>query len=474
MRKLERLEAMSLTGDLSMTDAVQRPDDAARAAGGLATFVTPSTRGSVSVSVGGKLSLVSAAVILLLTVLFNPLLSIVNGHLFPLTGGIVAAFQAALVLGALFIGAAGRDRPSGWLAITLAIVASFLAISLARGSLDPKPLGEVLVIPAFILLGARLNYKTLVTVVIMLQTLLTGVGLWELADPAGFGEVFRVAEYYIGTRGFSADQFWAGNGLFVSSQRPGGRLLLGHLNLHRGSSLFLEPVSLGNWIVVILVFVMAFWTRLGWAARLFLIMSNCVLLVVCDGRLAMVLSLALLIYLPFSRHVPERVSAVYLLVALAGLALLSSLGLLLSTGDDLLGRLRVGLEAMMNLDVRTLLGLGSREHLMVDAGYVYVIQTQSFLVGLLLWFGLTLTSLGDTPSSRIFKHGTMIFIAACLLVSYSVLTIKTAGLLWALYGYFLAENWRAAARRREEHADEHPVAPNAGQPFASWQDRPAL
>lgn len=386
-----------------------------------------------------------AVAVAVLAVVFNPLLAIVNGHVHPLSSGLVALVQAGLTFGALGIGGIQRRTPTRWIVMAWMLLVWFIGLSIMRDGLAIKDLGDVLLIPAFIALGQRIRLPVLVRVVVGLQVAITVVGVLELIFPSIFGAIFKVVDYYVSTRGYDKSAFWAGNDLFLSSERPGGRLLLPGFNLHRGSSLFLEPVSLGNWTIVIAIFLGGFWHSLSWRSRALLAGCDIVLLVVCDGRLALGVCLFLAVYLPVAaRRLPARLAALYLPAVLLLLAGFVAAGLLTSIGDTLPGRLRGGYDALVGLDLPDLMGIG-HQMLYADAGWVYFIQTQSLLVAIAVWSVITLTDIGEDGDARMFKHGLALFLALCLPISYSVLSIKTMSLLWCGYGALYARRVKAKA-----------------------------
>lgn len=381
----------------------------------------------------------AAAALLFATIVFNPALAWVNAHLFPLTASAVSTVQGAIVLFALVVGLLQPVALTArWLLLAWLLVLSILLTSAVRAQFEPKIFGDMLLIPAFILLGMRIDGPLLRRTVLVMQALILIVGLWELARPGQYGAFFNVTSYYVNTRGFDADAFWAGGELFLSSQRPSGRMLLDGFGLHRGSSLFLEPVSLGNWAIMAVIFTVAMWRDLSVVARLFMGISSLLLLVICDGRLALSVVLFFCLWLPFCRWIPDRLSAAYLPLMLIGLWLAGLLGLLSNWGDTFSGRLAVSLKALQSMGLEHLLGVGERRLRLADAGWADFIQAQSLFVALGLWLMLSLTSFGRQPGDRMAKHGIMLFITLCLPVSNSMLSIKTAALLWMLYGFCFA------------------------------------
>lgn len=386
----------------------------------------------------------AAAALLIATILFNPGLAWINAHIVPLSPGAVSGVQGLIVLGALFVGAL-QPLPLTfrWLAMTWILVLAVFLTSAVRAYMEPKILGDILLIPAFILLGSRMDSLLLRRCFLAMQGLILLVGLWELASPSGFGATFRVLDYYVKTRGYQADAFWAGGDLFLSSARPGGRMLLDGFGLHRGSSLFLEPVSLGNWAIVGVIFTAALWRDLSQRARLFMILSTGLLLIICDGRLAMSVILLFCLYLPISAFIPDRWSVFYLPLLLFALVAGEALGVLTGPGDNFTGRLSVGLDALRSMDIVQLLGVRLERIRFDDAGWADFVQAQSLLIAIGLWLTLALSSFGRDPGNRMAKHGIMLFLTLCLPISNSLLSIKTAAAMWALYGFCHARGRQA-------------------------------
>lgn len=393
---------------------------------------------------------IQAAMIVLLglTVLFNAILAVVNAKGIAIGNGVVAGIQAGLVGGAFAFGVARRgDLPLRWLALAAVLFLGNLLLSMARGGLNPKFLGDVLTIPAFICLGTRLNLRAVVGLLVVLQVLMAGFGIWELLYPDAYAELFNPRLYYINSRGYSAQEFWSGTDLYVSSVRQDGRLLLSWTDYHRGSSLFLEPVTLGNWTIFVTVFIIAFWGEMRVWERAVLIVGNVACLCVCDGRLATVTDVVLPLTLPFLRLLPGWMSVFVPFAFGAMAATIDAFGFLKERGDTFAGRLRGSLDLFYQTKWDEALGLLPLDTLTWDAGFSYLIQSQSFILTLILWFTICLTSIGENWKGRTYIFGAAIFITLCLSISYSILSIKVVGFLWAGYGllYTRARMTAAAA-----------------------------
>lgn len=400
------------------------------------------------------------AFLLAMTVLFNPLLAYINYHLFTVSNSMVAVTQAGLVAGAIGIGVLNRERiPVHWMAFAAALLLANIALTLARQELNPRYYADVLTIPAFICLGMRMRIRWILGVVVGLQILLAIVGAWELQFPTAYTDTFNPRSYYTNTRGLTDRDFWAGGEFYVSAVRVQGRLLLDGFDFHRGSSLFLEPVSLGNWTILVTVVLIAFWGNLRPWQRVAMIVCNVVNVCVCDGRLALTTNLALPFILAALRFVPGWVSAFTPVLFGIGVVIIDYMGYLTEHGDTFAGRIRFSLDVLYRTTLDTLVGLEPIDPSWVDAGFSYLIGSQSLIVCAFLWLTLMISRTGEDHSSRMFKHGLAIFFVLCLSVSYSMLSVKIAGVLWALYGFTYARRHQdSPSRIVVAHREHHGLA----------------
>ncbi|MCK1404948.1 hypothetical protein [Bradyrhizobium sp. 76] len=380
--------------------------------------------------------------VLILAVCFNAILAILNGHGVTLQRGHVAFAEIATyaaVLAVLVFNADRRMLP--WFLLAFFIVLNGLLLSLGNGAFNPKYMRDVLVIPIFIMLGMTYNAQSLTRPIIILQSVVFAVGLLEAARPDAYSEIFQILKYYVNTRDFAEKSFWNSEStLFVSATRPGDRFF-GFVNLHRLSSIFLEPVSLGNYCVIVAIFLIACWRQLGNGVRLYLAASTFALLVGCDGRLAAASIVIILIGVFFVRQLSSRWSVFYLPIVL----LLSVLFVLNSnvdpTQDNFSGRVAGSIGTLSRVDFFGLLGLDAQSSdLAGDSGITYFIVTQSFIGVVIIWLAVCLLPAGREYSTRLYVHGIAIFIPLNLMVSYSFFSIKVASLMWFCFGYFFLKD----------------------------------
>lgn len=301
----------------------------------------------------------AALALLASTVVFNFALAWINHNVVPVTAAQLVAVQGLLLAAAFGLGVLvpGRDR-SIWLLLLWGMVMWWLLLSLLRGVPNPKYLGDIATFPALALLGAVVRPRRFVPLLIALQILVVAVGFWEALMPAAYGGTLDVSGYYVNTRGLNVEEFREDlGGLYLNAERPVGRLLLPQTGWHRISSVFLEPVSLGNWTVVVTVLLSVFWRRMDLMAKAVLIGGNLILLVMCDGRLALLGNIATVLFALLAPRLPRVVPLVLPLVMFGALAAARGLGALPSGGDTLTGRLSKGLYYFERLSLTELMGV---------------------------------------------------------------------------------------------------------------------
>jgi putative polymerase len=380
--------------------------------------------------------------VLILAVCFNAILAVLNGHGVTLQRGHVVFAEIAIYAAALAILVFNADRRMfPWFLLAFFIVLNGLLLSLGNGAFNPKYMRDVLVIPIFIMLGMTYNSQSLTRPIVILQTIVFAVALLEAVRPEAYSEIFQILKYYVSTRDFAEKSFWNSEStLFVSATRPGDRFF-GFVNLHRLSSIFLEPVSLGNYCVIIFIFLIAYWHELGLSVRLYLTISTLALLIGCDGRLAAASILIVSIGSVFVRKLSSRWSVLYLPIML----LLSMLFVWNSnvdpTQDNFAGRVAGSMETLSRVEFSGLIGFDAESSNQAgDSGITYFVVTQSFIGVAIIWLAVCLLPLGRDYCMRLYVHGIAMFIPLNLMVSYSFFSIKVASLMWFCFGYFFMKD----------------------------------
>jgi putative polymerase len=371
--------------------------------------------------------------------LFNAALAIVNARLKPLSGNTVILCEVLIVACAhIYILRHFQARMLNWyfLALSFAVFAIF-RISVTD-NVDAKYFRDIFLIVTFILLGMTSTERRAIQMMVVLQiAIILGI-LLEAICVQCYGDLFAVKDFYVSTRGVGEEEFTnLASELYVSATRPDARFLP-FFDLHRLSSIFLEPVSLGNFMIMTVSFTAALWHRFGNWLRAFFVASMALMLFACDGRLAAVSTIAIVLMSACYRFLPRHIALVFL-PAVTALAIFvtSAAGFKVGT-DDLSGRVAYTAELFSGLTLYDFAGLSDRVLVQsVDAGAVYLIITQSLLGVALLWGFVTWAAEETTREQKIYKNGLFLYLALTMMVSYSFASIKTAAPIWFVFGVLL-------------------------------------
>lgn len=370
--------------------------------------------------------------------LFNAVLAIINGHVVALSSGaVIAAEVGTVALAHVLVLREFRQEMMVWYALLAAFVILFMVRSLLTGDPQVVYLRDVLLIPTFILLGMTSRRDDLTPLICFVHLIVIVVMLYEALDTAGYAKLFEVQNYYINTRGYDYEMFWnEESDLFVSATRWQDRFFLPFLGLHRLSSIFLEPVSLGNYCVFITIYFCARFSSLSAVERWFLGLGNVAVLIGSDGRFAATSSLIIILGAMLATKLPRRSAVLYLPGVVLAAIILTRLAGLHSGSDDFPGRIAYTVELLLRSDLADFAGLSSKATIeeAVDSGIAYIIMTQSIIGLSMVWIFVILGAREDRPEQIRYTHGLCIYLALALMVSASVFTIKTAALLWFAHG----------------------------------------
>jgi putative polymerase len=300
----------------------------------------------------------------------------------------------------------------------------------------------VLLIPIFVALGMAFAKGNIVRLFCALQVLILVVMVFEALAPSVFADTLRPWDYYVRTRSLYRESWHPDSGLYISAIRPGGRIIFEWLGIHRLSSIFLEPVSLGNWCIIVTIFGTAFWRLLSVRALVFLILSNIILLIGSDGRLALTAIAIILVLSIFARMLPRYLYLAYLPAAMLIAIVLATVFGFDTISDDFPGRIAKTAIFLTSMDLPSLLGfdptLINRSY---DSGISYLILTQSVVGGIVLWAAICFLQPPTSRHAVVLMHGICVYASLLLMVSFSLFSIKTAAPLWFLYGYVRARGY---------------------------------
>ena len=359
----------------------------------------------------------------------NLILCFVNTKVTGIHPSWVMAGEGLMIMAA---GLAALDRRLG-VYLMVGVFASYMVFLFAmRQEVDPKPLRDILIPLFFYFAGTRIADPRLGDRMVVLSlAIVLFFGLFEYLFTDLYLQFFNVLGYYI-ARGTvtAADNFGSTSGFFGSGVRPEPRTLLSFLGQHRVSSVFLEPVSAGNFGAI--VFCWAFF-RKEIPARWFVIAGAMAVIVLADARFGFATCVLMVLLSPVFRLIPRLMwlAAPFLL-----LSVLAAYGLLSGTDggpNDLAGRFQVTASLLAKLTPQIVFGMQTTDSFTADSGLAYTL-TQFGLGGFVfLWWAVVYAPV-KTARAWQFHAGILVYIILLLLISNSLYSIKTAALLWFLLG----------------------------------------
>jgi putative polymerase len=320
------------------------------------------------------------------------------------------------------------------LIVLLLFVAYFCATWLITGVHTPKTIRNILIPVVFFALGStsakpdeadRLLYFLMILVLIM--------ALWEWLFLDSYTTTFNILSYYVAKRGDVDMMNYAQSNLFGSAFRydfeAGNSLQL--FGSHRVSSIFLEPVSIGSFATISFIWL---WIRRKTKVNGLFLAICAFLTLLSDSRFGL-FSIIILMLADFMPILRSRV--VIFAMPFVFAAVLAFIAWMLGPryiGDDLTGRLTMSGLGLLGLEFPEWFGdFGTKEYLEADAGYAHVVYSIGLVGCVALW---TLFSASTPRATEAIRFKTLIATYVCLFlcIGAAALSIKTAALLWFLYG----------------------------------------
>jgi len=379
------------------------------------------------------------AVILLLAVCNLPLLAFLNARGIAISSALVGLAEALIF--ALCLAVQMRRLPPWTLALGLGVISWIVLTWLIRQRPDVKSVRDLLIPILFISLGRQVADSVFAERCLRwAAALVLAVGLLEAMFTDAYGSLFNTFSFYAGLGSIreSAAMF-SGQTLTLNGFRPEGigrTLLSALLGAHRTSSLFLEPVSLGNFAVILLAWSLS----RDWKDRakpMLLVLAALVLIVLSDSRFGMLMAALLLGYRLLPMPAFRWVAPVYPFVMFA--AILGVGWLMSQFSDTLLGRIANSGHSLLAFDASRLMGFDAPLPGYGDMGYAYVLSRFGVLqvIGLLLV--LFLMPCSSERAERFRAMLVLYFFSSLAISGTSVFALKTAGLMWFLLGALAAD-----------------------------------
>lgn len=372
--------------------------------------------------------------ILIASMCYQAVLCLLNTQVHFVSRAVVGLSEA-LILGACLPIIARRLLP-GVIILLLLISAILTVTSLFSGQLNVKAYRDLLIPLCFFWVGCNvgkpeLAERGLIAAIIVVLLF----GFFELFFVDQFTRVFDIFSYYVGTGNLTPiTDYVRESKLQLNGIRPEGigrTLFPGLLGSHRVSSVFLEPISLGNFATMCAAWGLSKDTKQLRSMLLFL-GAAFVMMVLSDSRFAL-MAVSLMVVLRIvlkGETINFAVLTPFLAIALLLLLGLDAQG---RGSDSFSGRLAFSGFTLMRFDLPMLFGIAEMDNF-ADQGYAYIISSFGIPACLLLWLGLWTLKMPDQQSTR-FRALVAVYFSLILCISgNSAFAFKSAAVVWFLLG----------------------------------------
>ena len=362
---------------------------------------------------------------------FNFCLAFINASITPISATPVIVIELLLVsIAGLMIW-----TRSAAVLLVLTVLTCWLAFEmLARYQFDAKAFRDAYIPIIFFFLG---RYSGSVRSADRLVTLCIAIVFagatfeWLFLD--AFLKHFDVLGYYLAKGSLTSDSSVEGPGLFISGLRFEGRTLLPILGEHRVSSVFLEPVSLGNFGAIAFAWVLLR-DRLSPARLIIKATLIFAILILGDARFGIYLCgivVCCYVIAPLVRPTMLFVTPIVIVLALLAYA---STRLGQPWDNSTIGRLLFSGQLLSTLDLAQAFGVKATTVNFDDSGYAYMLAQFGIPGAIAMWALYVYGAGAETLESWRFKLFVCTYLVLLLSISTSSVTIKTAALLWFLAG----------------------------------------
>lgn len=377
--------------------------------------------------------------LLIFAISYNTFLAFANAHVMTMVSFHVAVTESSILLGLLaYVLLNLKQIPNIFphVLFLLGIFALSLLVMLTNDGTFIKILRDCLIMVSFLLLGTFLDSREIIKIFKWLMMAVLAVAVIEIFFTDIYVWLFEPAKYYETTRGIEPFQY-SDSGLFRNSLGYSSRFSFNFLSSHRISSIFLEQVSLANFAMVTLIFVMGFGKMMRKREVLFFVLGCVFLIMTNDTRTGAIFALAM-IPAWFIFPLLPRWSAV---TFIPGLLLISAILFydpsLTHMTDSFSGRIGFTLYLLSDAELSTLmLGNLAGVNTVADSGYAYLVYATSVFGLIMYWLYTALIVRADDAAIKRYIFSMNLFIAVNLMIGAAIFTIKIAAPLWIMVGYF--------------------------------------
>jgi putative polymerase len=385
---------------------------------------------------------------------FNMALCFINTNVFGVNDTMVMGCEVVLVVTALYLGLGRNAAPY----VVLAVFVSYAALLMAlRPQLDPKAVRDFLIPIAFYLLGRTCNDIRIADRAALISGLIVIVfGIFEFAALDVYVKYFNIIKYYVARGTVAPSDVKPDTGaLFQSGLRPDARTLLPFLGPHRASSVFLEPISTGNFGAILYIWALA---RKGMRHRWLTMAAGAFAIVLSDSRFGANVCIVATFAWLVAPVTPRFVWLAAPFAVMSGLAIYGFLSAEVNWQNNLGGRLLWAARLITSLSPEAVWGLSAEKPFLSDCGYAYSLN-QVGLIGVIGFWSLFIFQAERSARAWRFRAAVATYICLLMLVSDSVYSIKTAALLWFMVGSSDADQTEPAAHGQRAPSERAPLAP---------------
>jgi len=360
---------------------------------------------------------------------FNLVLCFVNTRIMSTWETYVGVTELSMTFAALL---AALDKRLRVYMFLLIFVSYMMLLFVIRGESDVKAVRDIIVPVAFYFMGRKAQDLKLADKLLTISVaIVVFFGLFEYFLTELFLDYFNVLGYYLARGSLRLDEtMGATRGLFISGTRPEPRTILPFLGQHRVASVFLEPVSAGNFGVIAYAWTL-FRSNMRW--RWWVMVGGMSVIVMADARFGLYTCALITLLTPFYRIIPRTV---WFVMPFIMLALIAAYGIATGTEggpNDLFGRMQVTAHILTQLDLAVVLGFQTTTQFTADSGLAYTLTKFGIGGFMALWAALVFAPIKDARG-WIFHAMVITYLLLLMIISNSFYSIKTGAVLWFLLG----------------------------------------
>jgi putative polymerase len=383
------------------------------------------------------------ALVIVACTCFNFLLCFINTNVFPVSNTLIILCEIILISTSTIYGFLRIDHARlYWLTVMLLQIGLLMLLSLVKHDFLDKPVRDVIIMPVFIALGLSAGKADFSKPMIWLGVFILFVALLEAIFPHQFLHLINFRKYYVAKGSIRDLDYFGGLDVNINGQRPEGGFISRIPGLHRISSIFLEPVSLGFFAFISGLFFIATkeeQPKKRYYAGLFI---SFLLILLSDARMALGSLVLILLCRPVFARLDHRLSALVFPAVLALGVLIYTTGILGATGEGIGGRMNWTMGVLSRTNTDILLGAsqymkGDDAASVEDSALAKLLTYQGLFGFLLYWLSPIFFLRRMSRQGTIYMFGIAIFLSFGFMLSAAIFSIKTAALLWFSYGYLI-------------------------------------